>query len=112
MRYSSSAWRSRFSCARFNCQFPSHSVSAIKTAAAAVAARPGSKESLPMRILIIILLIAVLASLFSGLYFVYRDKSGGNRAVISLTIRVALSILVFLILIGSYYFGWIPERGL
>jgi hypothetical protein len=65
-----------------------------------------------MRILIIILLIAVLASLFSGLYFVYRDKSGGNRAVIALTIRVAISILVFVILIGSYYFGWIPERGL
>lgn len=65
-----------------------------------------------MRILIIILLVAVLASLFSGLYFVYRDKSGGKRAVIALTIRVAISILVFLILIGSYYFGWIPERGL
>ena len=65
-----------------------------------------------MRILIIILLIAVLASLFSGLYFVYKDKSGGNRAVIALTIRVAISILVFLILIGSYYFGLMPERGL
>jgi hypothetical protein len=65
-----------------------------------------------MRILIIILLVAVLASLFSGLYFVYRDKSGGKRAVIALTIRVAISVLVFLILIGSYYFGWIPERGL
>jgi hypothetical protein len=65
-----------------------------------------------MRIVIIILLVAVLASLFSGLYFVYKDKSGGNRAVISLTIRVALSVLVFLILLGSYYFGLIPERGL
>ena len=65
-----------------------------------------------MRILIIILLVAVLASLFSGLYFVYKDKSGGNRAVIALTVRVAISILVFLILIGSDYFGWIPERGL
>lgn len=54
----------------------------------------------------------MLVSLFSGLYFVYKDKSGGNRAVIALTIRIALSILVFLILIGSYYFGWIPERGL
>ena len=53
-----------------------------------------------------------MVSLFSGLYFVYKDKSGGNRAVIALTIRIALSILVFLILIGSYYFGWIPERGL
>jgi len=65
-----------------------------------------------MRIVILILLFAVLVSLFSGLYFVYKDKSGGNRAVIALTIRIALSILVFLILIGSYYFGWIPERGL
>ena len=65
-----------------------------------------------MRIVILVLLVAVVASLFSGLYFVYKDKSGGNRAVIALTIRIALSILVFLILIGSYYFGWIGERGL
>lgn len=65
-----------------------------------------------MRIVIIILLFAVIASLFSGLYFVYKDKGGSNRAVISLTIRVGLSILVFAILIVSYYFGWITERGL
>jgi hypothetical protein len=32
--------------------------------------------------------------------------------VIALTIRIALSVLVFVILIGSYYFGWISERGL
>lgn len=65
-----------------------------------------------MRIVIIILLFAVIASLFSGLYFVYKDKGGSNRAVISLTIRVGLSILVFVILIASYYMGWITERGL
>ncbi len=84
----------------------------MKSAAASVVTRPGSKETLPMRILIVILLIAVVASLFTGLYFVYKDKSGGNRAVIALTIRIALSVLVFVILIGSYYFGWISERGL
>jgi hypothetical protein len=65
-----------------------------------------------MRIVIVVLLIAVLASLFSGLYFVYKDKGQGNRAVTALTIRIALSVLVFVILIGSYYFGWIPQRGL
>lgn len=65
-----------------------------------------------MRIVIIILLFAVIASLFSGLYFVYKDKGNSNRAVISLTIRVGLSILVFAILVVSYYFGWITERGL
>ena len=84
----------------------------MKPAAAAVVTRRGSKEELPMRIVILVLLFAVVVSLFSGLYFVYKDKSGGNRAVIALTIRIALSILVFVILIGSYYFGWIPARGL
>lgn len=61
-----------------------------------------------MKIVILLLLAAVVASLFSGLYFVYKDKGTTNRAVISLTIRVALSVLVFLLLMASYYFGWIP----
>jgi Protein of unknown function (DUF2909) len=65
-----------------------------------------------MKIVILVLLFAVLVSLFSGLYFVYKDKGQSNRAVISLTIRIALSVLVFVILIVSYYFGWIPQSGL
>ena len=65
-----------------------------------------------MKIVILVLLFAVVVSLFSGLYFVYKDKGTTNRAVISLTIRIALSVLLFLILIGSYYFGLVPERGL
>jgi hypothetical protein len=65
-----------------------------------------------MKILIIVLLVAVVASLFSGLYFVYKDKGTTNRAVISLTIRIALSVLVFVLLIGSYYFGWLTDGKL
>jgi hypothetical protein len=65
-----------------------------------------------MRIVVIILLLAVVASLFAGLFFVYKDKGTTNRAVISLTIRIVLSVLVFLLLIGSYYFGWLPDGRL
>ncbi len=65
-----------------------------------------------MKIVILALLLGVVASLFSGLYFVYKDKGTTNRAVISLTIRIALSVLVFLLLIGSYYFGWLPDARL
>ncbi len=65
-----------------------------------------------MRIVILILLFAVLASLFSGLYFVYHDKGTTNRAVISLTIRIVLSLLVFALLMASYYFGWIKDGRL
>jgi hypothetical protein len=65
-----------------------------------------------MRILVIVLILAVLASLFSGLFFLYKDKGQSNRMVISLTIRIALSILIFVILMASYYFGYVPKQGL
>ncbi len=65
-----------------------------------------------MRIVILLLILVILASLFAGLYFVYKDKGTTNRAVIALTIRIAASVLVFVILIVSYYFGWITDRGL
>jgi DUF2909 family protein len=87
-------------------------VSAIINAAAMVGTGRGAKDNVPMRILILILLAAVLVSLFSGLYFVYKDKGNTNRVVISLTIRIVLSLLVFAILIASYFFGWIPQKGL
>ncbi|HEX5629345.1 MAG TPA: twin transmembrane helix small protein [Usitatibacteraceae bacterium] len=61
-----------------------------------------------MKIVVILLLLAVIASLFSGLFFVYKDKGDSNRAVTALTIRIVLSLLVFLILIGSYFFGLVP----
>ncbi|HQW37105.1 MAG TPA: twin transmembrane helix small protein [Usitatibacteraceae bacterium] len=61
-----------------------------------------------MKIVVILLLLAIIASLFSGLFFVYRDKGDSNRAVVSLTIRIVLSLVVFAILIGSYFFGLVP----
>ena len=61
-----------------------------------------------MKIVVIVLLLAVIASLFSGLFFVYKDKGESNRAVIALTIRIVLSLTVFALLIGSYFFGLVP----
>lgn len=61
-----------------------------------------------MKIIIVILLFAVIASLFSGLFFIYKDKGQSNRAVKALTVRIVLSIIVFVLLIVSYYFGLMP----
>lgn len=61
-----------------------------------------------MKIVVILLLLAVIGSLFSGLFFVYKDKGGSKRAVTALTVRIGLSVLVFLILLGSYWFGLVP----
>ena len=65
-----------------------------------------------MKFVILVLLLGIVASLFSGLYFVFKDKGTTNRAVISLTVRIALSVLVFVLLVGSYFFGWIPGARL
>jgi hypothetical protein len=59
-----------------------------------------------MKIVIVFLLLAVAASLFSGLYFVGKDRGGTHRAVISLTVRIGLSIVVFALLMASHFFGW------
>src|SRR4051812_42495778 len=58
-----------------------------------------------MRFVIVFLLLAVITSLFSGLYFVGKDRGTTNRTVISLTIRIALSLVVFFLLIASHFFG-------
>ena len=63
-----------------------------------------------MKILVVGLLFLVIVSLFSGLFFMYRDKGNSKRMVNALTIRVALSVVIFLVLIGSYFFGLIPHR--
>ncbi len=61
-----------------------------------------------MKIIIVVLLILVVISLFSGLVFMYRDKGQSKRTVIALTIRVALSLAIFGIVIAGHFLGWLP----
>jgi len=61
---------------------------------------------------IIILLILIVASLFSALTFLHKDQGQGERTARALTIRISLSILLFVLLMLGFYFGVIPERGL
>lgn len=64
------------------------------------------------RILIITLIVLILVSLFSALTFIYRDKGGNTRVVRALTVRISLSIVLFLLLLAGFYFGLIPQQGL
>ena len=63
-----------------------------------------------MRYVVVLMLSRIIASLGSGLYFVMRDHGNSKRAVKALAIRVGLSMLLFLMLMASYYFGLIPGR--
>ncbi len=65
-----------------------------------------------MKIIVIAGLIAVIASLFSALYFLYRDRGRGDRMVKALAIRVGLSATLVIFLVVAYFMGWIAPTGL
>jgi hypothetical protein len=64
-----------------------------------------------MKLVVLILLVAVLVSLGSGLFFLVRDEKGSPRMLKALKIRVALSILLILFLLVSFQFGWITPQN-
>jgi hypothetical protein len=63
-----------------------------------------------MRYVVIAVLVLIVASLGSALFFVFHDRSGSKRAVTALAIRVGLSLGLFLLMMAAYYFGWVPDR--
>ena len=65
-----------------------------------------------MQFVVIIAFVLIIGSLFSGLYFVMKDKGKSNRAVTALTFRVGFSVLLFLFILLSYRMGWIHPSGL
>ena len=65
-----------------------------------------------MRIFALLFIVFILASLASALYYLVKDKGQSDRVVKMLTVRVALSLTLFIMLMAGYYFGLIPANGL
>jgi uncharacterized RDD family membrane protein YckC len=63
-----------------------------------------------MRYVVIAMLIAVLVSLGSALWYMLRPGNDKTRMVKALSLRVGLSIALFVMLMAGYYFGLIPGR--
>lgn len=64
-----------------------------------------------IKIFIIIMFLLIIGSLFSALTFLYKDNGHGERTVKALTIRISLSIVLFLVLMLGFYFDIIPGRS-
>jgi hypothetical protein len=58
-----------------------------------------------MKIIVLLFVAFILASLFSAGYFLIRDKGQSDRVVKALTIRIGLSVVLFAMLMLGYYFG-------
>jgi hypothetical protein len=63
------------------------------------------------RLLILVCLLAIVLSLGSALVYLVRDKGESKKMARALTIRVGLSILLFLLLIAAWLLGWIQPHG-
>jgi hypothetical protein len=65
-----------------------------------------------MRIIALLFIVFILGSLASALYYLIKDKGQSDRAVKMLTVRVGLSLTLFILLMAGYYFGIVPQSGL
>ncbi len=58
------------------------------------------------------MLAAIVTALVAAGVFLYRDRGKGMRMVTALTIRVGLSIALIVLLVVSYFAGWISPNGM
>lgn len=59
-----------------------------------------------LKSLVIVLLVAIVGSLFSALWFLYRDRGAGRRTAKALTLRIGLAIALFAALLIGFLGGW------
>lgn len=64
-----------------------------------------------MRIFVALAFIGILVSLASALVYLMKDKGTTNRTVNALTIRIGLSVALFLFVLLGHYLGWIESTG-
>ncbi len=63
-----------------------------------------------MKFFVLVFIAFILASLFSALYFVIKDKGRSDRAVRALTVRITLSLVLFVLLMLGFHFGYITGK--
>jgi hypothetical protein len=65
-----------------------------------------------MKWIIPIVLLMIVASLGSALYYMMKDRGNSSRMVHSLMLRIGLSITLFLGILLAHYFGLIEATGI
>ncbi|HZX22832.1 MAG TPA: twin transmembrane helix small protein [Woeseiaceae bacterium] len=64
-----------------------------------------------MKLLVILILGGIIASLGSGLFYLVSDKDGSGRLAKALTWRIGLSVALFIFLIVAGLNGWIAPNA-
>ncbi len=65
-----------------------------------------------IKVLIVVVLIAIVASLGSALFHLSRGQGDSKKMARALTVRVSLSVALFVLLMIAWYGGAIAPHGL
>jgi hypothetical protein len=65
-----------------------------------------------IKVLIVLVLLAIVGSLASGLVFLVKDHGQSTRTVKALTVRIALSVSLFALLVLGYALGLVKPHGI
>jgi succinate dehydrogenase/fumarate reductase cytochrome b subunit len=64
-----------------------------------------------LKILIIVFLVAIVASLGNALFHLSSGKGDSKKMARALTIRVGLSVVLFILIMIAWYVGLITPHG-
>jgi hypothetical protein len=65
-----------------------------------------------IKILIVACLLGIIASLGAGMFHLVKDKSDSKRMANALTLRIALSVALFILLFIAWKQGLIQPHGI
>jgi hypothetical protein len=65
-----------------------------------------------IRVLIVACLLGIIASLGKGLFHLVDDQGNSKKMVNALTVRIALSIALFILLFIAWHQGLIQPHGI
>jgi hypothetical protein len=64
-----------------------------------------------IKFLIVLCLLGIIASLGNGLFHLVKDKGNSKRMANALTVRIVLSVLLFILLFIAWRQGLIQPHG-
>lgn len=64
------------------------------------------------KLFIIFVMIIIAGSLMSALFFLVRDRGDSKRTVKALTIRISISLILFIFLLVAFKLGLIQPHGI
>lgn len=65
-----------------------------------------------VKIIILVLLALVLLSLGAAMFSLVRERGESSRTAKFLTLRIALSIALFVFIGFAFFMGWIQPHGI